>query len=310
MSENTKPSQSGVADDEIDLRELFAAIWQGKWIIIAVTAVFAVASVFYALSLPNIYKSEALLAPVIDDAGMKIPGQLGGLAALAGVNIGAGGNDKTGLALEILKSREFLGRFIQKHDLFIPIMAAEGWSRSDNSLEIDAEIYDTINEEWVRDVTPPYTAKPSLLETHERFMQLFNVSQDTNSGMVRLSIEHYSPILAQQWVSILVQEINDEMRGRELSEAKNSIAYLTEQINQTNIADVRTMLFSLIEEQTKTVMLANVRDEYVFKTIDAAVVAERKAKPARALICVLAVILGGMFSSLVVLVRYFAKRGN
>ena len=307
MTEQVLPQQQA-ADDEIDLRELFQAIWQGKWIIIATTFVFAVAAVFYALSLPNIYKSEVLLAPVAEDSGLKIPGQLGGLAALAGVNLGAGGGNKTGLALEILKSREFIGRFIQKHDLFVPVMAADGWNRSDNSLVIAPEIYDRDTSIWVREVKPPFQPKPSVLETHEEFMKLLSVSQDKTSGMVKLSVEHYSPYLAHQWASLLVQEINDEMRNRELVEAQSSIAYLTDQINQTNIADVRAMLFSLIEEQTKTLMLANVREEYVFKTVDPAVVAERKAKPARALICILAVMLGGMFSVLLVLIRYFSKK--
>ena len=300
--------QQQPADDEIDLRELFHAIWQGKWLIIATTAVFAVAAVFYALSLPNIYKSEVLLAPVAEESGLKIPGQLGGLAALAGVNLGGGGGDKTGLALEILKSREFIGRFIEKQDLYIPVMAAEGWNRSGNSLVIDPEIYDPDSNSWVREVKPPFQPKPSVLETHEEFMKLLSVSQDKTSGMVTLSVMHYSPFLAQQWASLLVQEINDEMRKRELSEAQSSIAYLTEQINQTNIADVRTMLFSLIEEQTKTLMLANVREEYVFKTVHPAVVEERKAKPARALICIIAVMLGGMISVLFVLIRYFSKK--
>lgn len=305
MTENAQPQ---LADDEIDLRELFAAIWQGKWLIIAVTAVFAVASVIYALSLPNIYKSEVLLAPVAEDSGLKIPGQLGGLAALAGVNLGSGGGDKTALALEILKSREFIGRFIEKHDLFIPVMAAEGWNRSDNSLVIDADIYDIATKQWVREVKAPFQPKPSLLETHEELMKLISISQDKASGMVTLAVQHYSPYLAQQWASWLVQAINDEMRKRELSEAQNSIAYLTTQLQQTNIADLRTMLFSLIEEQTKTLMLANVREEYVFKTVDPAVVAEKKAKPARALICILGVMLGGMLSVLIVLIRYFSKK--
>ena len=308
MSESINPSQATVADDEIDLRELFAAIWQGKWLIIAVTAVFAVASVIYALSLPNIYKSEVLLAPVAEDSGLKIPGQLGGLAALAGVNLGGGGGDKTGLALEVLKSREFIGRFIAKHDLFIPVMAAEGWNRSDNSLVINADIYDIATKQWVREVKAPFQPKPSLLETHEELMQLISVSQDKTSGMVTLAVQHYSPYLAQQWASLLVQAINDEMRQRELAEAQSSIAYLTDQIEKTNIADVRTMLFSLIEEQTKTVMLANVREEYVFKTVDPAVVAEKKSKPARALIVVLAAMLGGMLSVLIVVVRYFSRK--
>jgi uncharacterized protein involved in exopolysaccharide biosynthesis len=296
-------------NDEIDLRELFAAIWQGKWLIIAVTVVFTVAAVFYALSLPNIYKSEALLAPVSEDAGLKIPGQLGGLAALAGVNLGGlGGGDKTGLAMEIIKSREFLGRFIETHDLFIAIMAAEGWNRSDNSLVIDSEIYNTSTDQWVRDVKPPYQPKPSVLEVHEELLKLFAISQDKTSGMVKISVEHYSPYLAKQWVDKLVQAINEEMRNRELSEAQRSISYLNSQIEQTNIADVRTMLYSLIEEQTKTVMLANVRDEYVFKTVDPAVVAEKKAKPKRALIVVLAIMLGSLLSMMFVLVRYFSDK--
>lgn len=50
-------------DDEIDLRELFATLWRGKWIIILFTIIFAAAGVFYALSKPNIYQASVLLAP-------------------------------------------------------------------------------------------------------------------------------------------------------------------------------------------------------------------------------------------------------
>jgi uncharacterized protein involved in exopolysaccharide biosynthesis len=308
MADNNQPKQ--IADDEIDLRELFTAIWQGKWIIIFTTFIFSAGGVFYALSLPDIYKSDVLLSPVSEDSGVNIPGQLGGLAALAGVNLGGGGGNKTELALQILKSRDFIGRFIEKHDLFVPVMAAEGWNRSDNRLLLDDDIFAQETQQWVREVVPPFSVKPSLLETFNDFIKLLNVSQDQTTGMVTLSISYYSPFLAKEWASKLVEEINDEMRNRELTEAQNSIDYLNGQIEQTNIADVRTMLFSLIEEQSKTVMLANVRDEYVFKTVDPAVVAEEKAKPARALICILAVMLGGMLGVLGVLISYFSRKDN
>lgn len=36
-------------DDEIDLRELFAALWKGKWIIIACTLVCTLFAIAYAL---------------------------------------------------------------------------------------------------------------------------------------------------------------------------------------------------------------------------------------------------------------------
>lgn len=309
MNYTNQPDQClPTSSAEIDLRESFSAIWQGKWIITAVTTVFTLAAVLYALSLPNIYQSEALLAPVTDESGLKIPGQLGGLAALAGVNIGGAAGDKTSLAMEIIKSREFLSRFIEKHDLFVPVMAAQGWNRSDNSLVIDNKIYDVDTNTWVREVNPPFQPKPSVLEVHEELLKLFAISQDKTSRMVKVSIEHYSPYLAKNWVDALIKAINDEMRQRELTQAQRSIEYLNNQIKQTNIADVRTMLYSLIEEQTKTVMLANVRDEYVFKTVDPAVVAEKKSKPMRALIVILAFMFGLLVSIMFVLVRYFSNK--
>lgn len=309
MSDQVQQPVSQVADDEIDLRELFAAIWQGKWIIAAVTSVFTVAAVFYALSLPNIYKSEALLAPVSEEAGLKIPGQLGGLAALAGVNLGGlGGGDKTGLAMEIIKSREFLGRFIEKHDLYLPIMAAEGWNRADNRLVIDSKKYDINSQQWVRKVKPPFEPKPSVLEVHEALLKRLAVSKDKATGMVKISLEHYSPYLAKAWVDELVKAINEEMRQRELTEAQRSIAYLNSQIEQTSIADVQTMLYSLIEEQTKTVMLANVRDEYVFKTVDRAVVAEKEMGPKRIIIVFFAFLVSIFISILLVLIVKVNKK--
>mgnify|MGYP002619496029 CR=1 FL=1 len=308
MTKEETKQDSRPQDDEIDLRELFTAIWQGKWIIIVVTFVSAIGSVFYALSLPNIYKSEVLLAPVAQEQSMRIPGQLGGLAALAGVNLGgASGTDKTTLAIEVLKSREFIGRFIEKYDLFVPVMAARGWDLSTNTLILDSAIYNLDTAEWTRDVKVPRRAKPSVLETHEEFMKLLNISRDNSTGLVRVSVEHFSPYLAKEWLKWLVKEINEEMRQRELDEAERSIAYLNEQVLKTNLADARTMLFSLIEEQTKTLMLANVRNEYVFKTLDPAVVAEMKAKPARALISILGLLLGCVLSVFFVLIAYFYK---
>jgi len=298
------------ANDEIDLRGLMAAIAKGKWIFLATTTLFTVLAVFYALSLPNIYKSEVTLAPASDSGGLNIPGQLGGLAALAGVNLGGKGGDKTELALEILKSREFLGRFIEENDLYLPIMAAKGWDRGSDTLVIDAEIFDKTNNQWVREVKEPFKPKPSILETIDEFKKLFSVNQDKTTGMVKLSVEYYSPIIAKVWVDKFVKSINEEMRNRDLNEAEKSIEYLNGQIELTNLADIRTMLFSLIEEQTKTKMLAHAREEYVLKTIDAAVIAEQKNGPKRAVIVLMALMLGLIFSTIVVIVRFMSRKSS
>jgi uncharacterized protein involved in exopolysaccharide biosynthesis len=299
------------ADDEVDLRELFRAIWQGKWIIIATTFVFAVAAVFYSLSLPNIYQSEVLLAPTAEQKNVNLPGQLGGLAALAGVSLGSGpGIDKTTLALEIMQSRGFLSRFIEKSDMLPLLFAVKSWDPASNEIILDAEIYDADSKQWLRNPAPPLRAKPSSQEAYKAFSEKLEISTDNTSGLVRVSVEHQSPYIAQAWVDSLVEEINIEMRQRDATEAQTSIAYLTKQLSETNIADIRSTLFSLIEEQTKTLMFTSVREEYVFQTVDPAVIPELKSKPRRAIIVAVATIMAAMLSIFAVLIISLFRKRN
>ena len=305
-------NEQTVTGDEIDLRELFSAIWQGKWTVIAITSLFAVASVFYAINQPNIYKSEALLAPAEEqqNGGLgALAGQFGGLASLAGVNLGGGNaSNKSQLAIEILKSRQFTSQFIQKHNLLPNLMAVKSWDLATGSLTYNTDVYNPDTNTWLREVKAPKNPEPSMQEAYKVFSSILTISEDKESGMTTLAIEHQSPVIAQQWVNWLIQDINETMKQRDVVEANKSTEFLTKELNQTKIADIRTVLYKLIEEQTKTIMFANVRDEYVFKTIDPAIVVEEKFKPKRALICILGVLLGGMLSVIFVLIRHYIKK--
>lgn len=295
--------QSSGSNDEIDLRELWSAIWVGKWIIIAITSIFAIASVLYALSLPNIYKSEALLAPAESDqqAGLGgLTGQLGGLASLAGVNLGGAKTDKTAMAIEILKSREFFAKFAEKHNIFPDLMAVKGWEIASNKVVYNDDIYDAQNGNWLREVKAPKKSEPSMQEAKRVFDGALNIDKSADSGMVIITMEHYSPYVAKEWVDWLIQDINSVMKNRDKEEAEKSIAYLQSEVTKTNIVEQKTLLYQLIEEQAKILMFAEVRDEYVFKTIDPAFVPELKFKPQRPLIVILGVLLGGFLALLFV----------
>ena len=69
----------------------------------------------------------------------------------------------------------------------------------------------------------------------------------------------------------LEKKLKDAKHAREVAEAEKSIEYLKQQVANTSLADLQAMFFELIQSQTETVMLAEVRPEYVFKTIDPAV---------------------------------------
>lgn len=67
--QNQQPAQMGEyshkvpvsyqKNDEIDLRELFFTLWQGKWIVLALTLLVSVVAAFYAVKQPNEYQSKA-----------------------------------------------------------------------------------------------------------------------------------------------------------------------------------------------------------------------------------------------------------
>ena len=294
---------------DIALIQLFKSIWHGKWFVLIMVVAFSIISVFYALSLPNKYKSDVLLAPASHDQQARVSGlgQLGGLASMAGINIGAEA-DKTAMALEVLQSRRFITDFIQKYELLVPLLAVKSWDWQTNTLKYDQRIYDSENDVWVRKVNAPLQAKPSLQEAHEAFLEILSFEKARDSGMLRLSIIHPSPEIAQQWVSLLVQELNAFMQREDIEEAKRSMSFLEKHVKDVQVEELRRAAFQLIEEQTKRLMLANIRDEYVFKVIDPAVVSQKRHSPRRSLICIAGALLGGVVSIFLLLLHFVFRQ--
>lgn len=305
VSQNTEI----VMDDKIDLRELFAVLWDGKLIISATTGIAAVISVLIALSLPNIFTATALLAPAESsgDGLSSLMKQYGGLARLAGVSLPGGEEgSRAQLGMELMRSRAFIANFVERHDILPELMAVESWEQESGDLVFDAQLYDAATKTWVRDVNPPRVPQPSAQEAHKVFTEILRVSQDKQSGYVSVSVEHQSPTIAAQWVNWLVEDVNEAVKAQDVDEATNSIDYLREQISKTSLADLQAVFFELIQSQTETMMLAQARPEYVFKTIDPAVVPELRSRPNRALICVLVTFLGGVLGFITVLIRHYA----
>ena len=230
--------------------------------------------------------------------------QYGGLASLAGVSLPGGENaSRAQLGMALLTSRDFIGNFVERRQILPELMAAKSWNISSRELVLDADIYDPESRSWVREVDPPLLPEPSLLEAHERFIEILTVSQDQQTGFVKVSVEHLSPDIAALWLSWLVSDVNEAVRSQDVSEAQKSIAYLRQQVQNTSLADLQSVFFDLIQSQMETVMLAEVRDEYVFATIDPAVAPERKDGPPRILIVLFGLLFGGLIGATVVAVR-------
>ena len=297
-------------EDEIDLRELFGALWAEKIKILAITTIFAVASLIYSLSIPNQYKATAILAPASDGGGLSDTlGQLGGLAIMAGMNIGGGESSESQIAQEIMRSWSFIEDFIVENDIAVEIYAAEGWSKESNELKIDQAVYDSEEKEWLIE-NDSGVAGPSSWELFEEFTERLAVSEDNKTGFVSVSIEYYSPQIAKQWLDLYISAINKNMQMREIEKVSNNISYLETQINKTSIAEMREVFYTLIAEQTKNKMVAEASPEYAFVAVSPSMVPEEKSQPLRILICALGTIFGGMLSLLLVSVMHYTRKSD
>jgi uncharacterized protein involved in exopolysaccharide biosynthesis len=296
---------------DISLSELITAILSGKIKIIVGTFVFAMLSVAFALYLPNQYKSKSTLIVNSESSGglASLAGNLGGLAGMAGINLGGGQESSNPLiAKELVKSQAFILKFINKHDLLVPIMASTKWDKENNILIIDTNLYDVAKGLWLFKDTPSKEDRPKQEDIVKEFKKIFTLTEDTKSGIITMSVEFYSPEYSQQWLNFLISDINETIRQYDVEQSTKSIDYLKGLLIETENAAFQETFYNLIEEQTKTLMLSKVRDDYVFKTIDPPNLPEKKSKPSRAFICVIGSFLGGFLMTLWVLIGYFIKR--
>jgi uncharacterized protein involved in exopolysaccharide biosynthesis len=295
-------------DDEIDLRELFYVLLEGKWIIVSLTAFLSIIGVIYSLQLPNIYESKAMLVPVNSSSG--ISGALGsysGLAGLAGISLPSGGDEgNSSKAIQKISSLSFFDNNILPNIHLPDLMAVKSWNSKTNILAFDESIYDTNSNTWIRDYSYPRQQIPSSQESYEVFKQRLSLSDDKKSGFITLSIKHQSPFVAKQWVELVVSEVNAFYRQKDKLESEKAVSYLNQQISMTGLSEIKQVLAQLLQEETKKLTLIEANQYYVFDYIDPPAVMEKKSEPKRALICILSALLGGMLSILFVLIRHYA----
>ena len=311
MQETDSNKHPNDFDDEIDLRELFNVLWEGKWIIVSLTSFISIIVLIYSLLLPNIYEAKAMLVPVNSSSG--IAGTLGsysGLAGIAGISLPSVGDEgNSAKAIEKIRSLSFFENNILPNINLPDLMAVKSWNPKTNILNFDDSIYDTSSNKWVRDYSYPQQQIPSPQESFEVYTTShLSLSEDKKSGFISLSIKHQSPYIAKQWVELIVNEINSFYRQKDKIESEKAASYLNQQISLTSLSEIKEALAQLLQEETKKLTLIEANQYYVFDYIDPPAVMEEESEPKRALICILAALLGRMLSLLIVLIRFYAVK--
>jgi uncharacterized protein involved in exopolysaccharide biosynthesis len=287
------PVSTTVAPSGLDAIEASGILWKRRYAI-GLTAVFVGLGAFGGtLLLPSIYRAEVLVAPVQKDEGVGALAELGGLAALAGINLPTPENN-TEEDLAILRSRGFLWSFVNKHRL-MPVLFKDDWDESTQSWT-DADPED----------------QPDLWDAYRLFKdKLLSVSTDRRTGLIRVTVDWSDPELAAVWANTLISELNEHLRAISIERSKVNLTYLSQELERSQVMELRQTLNRLIASELQEAMLANTQREFAFRVLDPAVSPDRKARPQRALIAVLSGLFAALVAAAFVLMRtVFARRSE
>lgn len=314
MNENTKSSDQNESYasssryiDEFNFIEFLKDIWLDRTIIIAVTTFFALTSIIYALFLPNIYSSEALLTTVDDaDAGGGISSLIsryGGLASAAGVSLPVEGAGKAELVIATISSRNFF-KHLMTFDFVLPgLMASQSYDTATKQLAFDQTSYDSKKNIWI-------DGSPSYLQAYKEYLSSLAVGQDKRSSFIFLKFHHISPEFSYRFIDLIVNEVNNEFRTRHLRESTIALGYLKNELASTSQREVQQSISQLIEAQLKIQMLANIRKDYIIRAIDPGFLPEEKSAPRKTRMVALGTMIGLILSIFASIIRqtYFSHK--
>jgi LPS O-antigen subunit length determinant protein (WzzB/FepE family) len=291
-------------ENELDIKELFVVCWKKRLTITLITSFFAVFSVVYALMLPNIYSSSALLVPSESEDSLSSQlGQFSSIASLGGISLPPQRSSRASEAIERIKSFEFFSTYFLPNIKLEDMMAVKKWDPSNNELIYDDNRFSLKTKKWVK-------KKPSEQQAFITYKNALVVNQDKMTSFVKISFSHQSPEVAKEWVEIIIYNINESMRLEDISASQNYINFLNEAQQSTNVQSLREVVSRLLENQMQTLMLASSNESYIFKTIDSPIRPELKSSPNRSIICIAITLFGGIFSMLLVLFRHYFVAGK
>ena len=297
------------SEDELDIKELLLVIWKGKKLIVRITAIITLATLFYALMLTNYYKSEALLVSRDSSQNQSLLSQYSGVASMVGVNLSTSGGGSGDEVIEIIKSRKFVRHLLTHENILPSIMAAKGFDTSTKELLFDKNIYDPATKKWSGSFNGG--KKPSYLEAHNVYKDyIISVSMSSKTGFILISVEHISPIFAKEFLELIIKEVNMLLRKRDMEESDQALQYLKSELSKTSLVEIKGSINALIESQLEKQMMAQINEDYFLIAIEPPFISERKSKPNRGIIMVTGVIIGFIISLFIVVLRhyYFSDR--
>jgi LPS O-antigen subunit length determinant protein (WzzB/FepE family) len=274
--------------NEIDLAELVEMLWRGKLaILLSMLVMVSLCLVYVFVATPK-YEAETVLVPVNEDNQAAMLRQLGGLAAIAGISAAPKGEAQTHQA--VIESLSFMKHFVETYGLLTKVYES---------------CWDVNAATWIGKCAEN---PPTELHAAREVQKWFRIANNTKSGLVTISLRYKDSEKVVFWVNEFVREANRFLRHKAMDVTEKNIAFLKNEINNTQELEIREVLYRMLEQEMQTQKLAGNRENYAFEVIDPAFPPRKPVSPRRLLLIALSLVVGGIIGAMWVFLRPLVKQ--
>ncbi len=238
--------------DEIDLVELAQKVWAKRKMILRNTAIGAVVGIVVAFSIPKEYKTTVKLAP--ENSGQAgAAGNMGALAAMAGVNLGGAGADGLTPSLypDIVASTPFLMELKDMpvttlkdqqtytlYEYMTEHQKSPWWSKlmslPGNAIGGMMSLFSDKEEEQAETWNPF-----QLTRNQEVFLQslssVIKIAENKKSGILSVDAQLQDPLISALIADSVVSKLQSYMINYKTEKSRNDLAYAQKLYNEAQL---------------------------------------------------------------------------
>ena len=283
---------NATTDDEIDLKELFLALWRGKLTIVFICAIALFGGAVYLHKEERTFSVKAIYKPVAEDTQGPNLGGFGGLASLAGISLPSSSSSDFTAFQALLTSQEVADILMNEQDVLSSLFKSE-WDAETETFSqpvksARGKFIGVLKKTLTGSEQSDYIA-PNSQRLSNKLATLVNVSVDKNTGYLA--------------VSAVASIADDLLKQRYVANAEDTLVFYQKKLTLARSREQREALAKLMAQEDQRLMLAARGKNFVVEPLMRPTASLYPTSPKASLILALSIVLGGFLGSALVLIR-------
>ena len=306
-------NQNNELNDEIDLKDLFFAIWNGKVYIILVSVISVFFASFYLQNAERKYSVEYNLKPVGETKSNHSLSGLGGIASIAGIQLPTSSNTDFNIFKELITSTEVSKIIFENKKIIRDIFSSE-WDEMENKFsrppksKIQTFVSDTkklLTGNTEENYMPPNPKRLSIFMNKN-----IQIGEDKTTGFLEFASETSKPKLMLSLILEATKASDKIMRQRYIDFSKEPLVFYKEKLRTARSREHREALAGLISKEEQKLMFASRGKYFIAEPYINPKISLHPTLPKPKLILAISLVFGFFLWSALVIMRHVIKKEN